>query len=89
LKTELEQQDIEAIAEKVIEKIKPMLSCKCEGHDNEEFDVPGLASYLGVSISWIYHNQKRLPVNKCTGKLRFSKKDIDRWKAQGNIPAIR
>ena len=89
MKSELEQQDIEAIAERVIERIKPLLSCKCERHDQEEFDVQGLASYLGVSVIWIYHNQQRLSVNKSTGKLRFKKKDIDRWKSEGNVPPIR
>ncbi len=91
MKTELEPQDIEAIAGKVIEKLRPLISSNGK-HDREDviFDVPGLAKYLHVSRKWIYERTqfKEIPHQKVKGLLRFRKKDIDKWLNSHNVPAI-
>lgn len=91
MKTELEPQDIEAIAQRVIELLKPLLSNNGK-HDAEDvvFSVPALADYLKVSSKWIYERThlKEIPYLKVNGLLRFRKKDIDKWLNSYHIPAV-
>ncbi len=91
MKTELEPQDIEVIADKIIEKLKPILSNNGK-HDAEDiiFNVPALAEYLKVSTKWIYDRTqfKEIPHTKVKGLLRFRKKDIDKWLHSYNVPAV-
>ena len=82
MKTELEQKDIQAIAHKVVEMIKPLLDCN--GKDKSDdviFDVPGLAKYLQVDESWAYKqvSLKTIPYFKAGKYTRFRKTAIDRW----------
>lgn len=90
MKTELELQEIEAIADKVIEKLKPIIDSGGKYEDDIIFDVEGLADYLRVSKAWIYERThlKEIPHLKIDGQLRFRKKDIDKWLSSYNIPAI-
>ncbi|OGW56025.1 MAG: hypothetical protein A2Y81_00790 [Nitrospirae bacterium RBG_13_43_8] len=90
MKTELEPQDIEAIAQRVLELLKPHLSNNANPEDNVIFDVPGLSKYLNVSHKWIYERTqfKEMPYLKVKGLLRFRKKDINKWLASHNVPAI-
>jgi hypothetical protein len=69
LKTELENQDIEAIAQRVSELLKPMLSYNSKCKDDEIFDPENLAEYLKVDLSWVYKqvSLKTIPYFK-TGK---------------------
>lgn len=82
MKIEIESQDIEAIAQRVTELIRPILLNA--GHNEEKdriFDVKGLSEYLHVDPSWIYKqvSLRAIPFFK-TGKYsRFRKKDIDKW----------
>lgn len=87
MKITLDPEDIEAIADKVLEKIKPLLT----GQDKEEdtlFDVKGLCSYLHVSEKWVYERThlKEIPHLKINGLLRFRKSAIDRWLNSYNVP---
>jgi excisionase family DNA binding protein len=91
MKTELEQADIEAIAQRVIELLKPLIS----GNGRQEtedgiLDVKGLCDYLHVSVKWIYERThlKEIPHLKVNGLLRFRKKDIDKWLNSFNVPAL-
>lgn len=82
MKSELEEKDIEAIAEKVAEKLRPVLCGK--GKDAAEdtiFDVPGLADYLKVDPSWVYKQVsfKAIPHFKNGKYTRFRKSAIDKW----------
>lgn len=91
MRTELEQEDIQAIAQAVIDQLKPIISCN--GNYKEEdviFDVQRLAKYLNVSHKWIYERTqfKEIPYQKVKGLLRFRKKDIDRWLNSYNVPVI-
>lgn len=90
MKAELESQDIEAIAQRIAEILKPMLARNGKQETEETiFDVRGLAEYLKVSSKWIYERTclKEIPHIKIGGQLRFSKKDIDKWLQTSKIPA--
>ena len=91
MKTDLEQQDIEAIAQRVKEIFKPMLTSN--GNNKTEdtiFDVSRLAEHLGVSEAWIYErtHHKEVPYLKIKGHLRFRKKDIDKWLNSFSVPMV-
>ena len=82
MKLEIEQTDIEAIANRVAEILKPMLSSTAR-HDEKDalLDVAQLADYLNVSPSWIYDRirDNEIPHTKVGKYLRFRKRDIDKW----------
>ena len=90
MKTELETGDIESIAQRVVELLKPILYKDGKHEDDVIFDVRGLAEYLKVSTKWIYERTqfKEIPYQKIKGLLRFRKKDIDRWLNSHSVPAI-
>ncbi len=91
MKSELEPEDINAIAEKVSEKLKPMMS-RIEGHGEEDtiLDVEGLAEYLGVDTSWVYKQAslKKIPFFKVGKYIRFRKKKIDKWIEDGTVRPV-
>lgn len=76
MKTVLENQDIELIAQRVVEIIRPFLPK--EKTDDVIFSVEELAAYLRVSPKWVYDHKHELPHFKPGGLLRFRKKDIDK-----------
>ena len=82
---------IDEIANKLLEKLKPVLSKNDKSEDDIIFDVTGLSKYLGVTTKWIYEQThlKTIPYLKLSNKqLRFSKKEIDRWLDAHKIPAV-
>jgi excisionase family DNA binding protein len=82
VKFEIEKEDIEAIAQRVSEIIKPMLT-HAQGKDEPDtvFDVKAVAQYLKVKESWIYQgvHTNAIPFFKVGKYPRFRKKQIDRW----------
>jgi excisionase family DNA binding protein len=79
MKSILDQEDVELIAHRVVEMIKPLLSnSHKEGRENVIFSVDELAEYLRVSAKWVYEHTYELPHFKLGGLLRFRKKEIDR-----------
>ncbi len=81
MKIELENNDIERIAERVVEQIAPLLRQKTKSNDNELLTVDELANYLKAKKSSIYdkvHN-KSIPFLKHGNSLRFRRKHIDLW----------
>ncbi|OPX95181.1 MAG: Helix-turn-helix domain protein [Syntrophorhabdus sp. PtaB.Bin006] len=92
MKTELEPEDIQTIAERVVELLKPYLSGKEERQTGDTiFDVPMLCDYLHVTPKWIHERThlKEIPHFKLSNKqLRFRKKDIDKWLESCKTPAI-
>lgn len=90
MKAELEPQDIEAIALRVAELLKPLLSGNGR-HEAEDtiFDVKGLCDYLHVSDKWVYERThlKEIPHLKVNGLLRFRKRNMDKWLLSFNVPA--
>jgi excisionase family DNA binding protein len=95
MKTELEERDIEAIAQRVSEIIKPMLThAQRQDEKDTVLDVKGLAEYLRVKESWVYQqiHAHSIPYFKVGKYPRFKKREIDRWmesKAVRPIPALR
>lgn len=78
----LQDEDVNQITERIFEKIKPLLVCKCAGKSEDViYDVQGLADYLKVSKKWIYERThlKEIPHYKKDGLLRFRKTHIDKW----------
>jgi len=90
MKTELETQEIEAIADKVVDKLKPIIGSGDKYQDDIIFDVKGLVDYLKVSKQWIYQRThlKEIPHLKIDGQLRFRKRDIDKWLKSFSVPAV-
>ncbi|MHA2131578.1 MAG: helix-turn-helix domain-containing protein [Promethearchaeota archaeon] len=89
MKAELEDLDIEIIAQRIVELLKPHLNTNCIT-DDVTFDVQGLSEYLKASKKWIYERThlKEIPHVKINGLLRFRKRHIERWLNQYNVPAI-
>ena len=82
MKFELEPQDIEEIAQRVITLLRPMLRENGEGSEKDTiFGVTGLAEYLHVDPSWVYKqvSLRAIPCFKAGKYPRFRKKDIDKW----------
>ena len=90
MRTELEQQDIEAIAQRVAEIITPVLARASKGKGEDTIlDVQGLADYLKVDSSWIYKQVQygSLPHTKMGKYLRFSRVTIDKHLERSTIQA--
>ena len=88
MKLELESEDIQAIAEKVVEMLRPYLSGTSRPED-AMLDKKGLAEYLHVDISWIDKQitNRAIPFFKAGKYTRFKRSRIDRWiETQGVDP---
>ena len=90
MKTELEHNDIELIAQQVANKLKPLLCKSPKQTDETVFDVKGLAQYLKVNESWVYNrvHLKSIPYFKCGKYPRFKKSAIDKWIEQETVQPI-
>jgi excisionase family DNA binding protein len=92
VKIELEETDIQTIADKVLDTLKPYLSrIGKEQPQYDILDVQGLCSYLKVAPKWVYEQThlKAIPHYKLTGKaLRFRRTEIDKWLANLKNPAL-
>jgi len=76
---------VEQIADKVIEKIKPMFSCNCK-HEDDILTIEQASKLLGKSKEQIYqwvnlskHGLKSFPYMKAGKSLRFSKNKLIDW----------
>ncbi|MCL0075097.1 helix-turn-helix domain-containing protein [Thermodesulfovibrionales bacterium] len=89
MKILLESEDREAIADLVVEKLRPMLNQRKQETDTI-FDVQGLTEYLKVTPHWIYKNThlNTIPFSKVGGKLFFRKNNIDKWLNFHSTPAV-
>ena len=91
MKAEFEAEEIELIAQRVTQLLKPILAGNGK-HETDDaiYDVPALAKYLNVSSKWIYERThlKEIPHLKVNGLLRFRKKEIDKWLNSYNVPAV-
>lgn len=81
MKTVLEPEDIEAIAQRVCDLLKPNILNLGKRSDDIIFDVPGLALHLKVDSSWIYKavQDNAIPHFKLGKYLRFKKAAIDSY----------
>ena len=91
MKFELDQEDIEAIAQRVAEILRPMFARNGRVEAEETiFDVATLAVYLKVDESWVYKqvSLKTIPYFKTGKYTRFRKSAIDKWTESGTIKPI-
>lgn len=91
MKTTLEPEDIQQIAEAVVKMISPLLSNN--GKEKSEdviLTVKTLAEFLEVSEQWVYErvHLKEIPFYKVGKFPRFKKSDIDKWLDALKTPAI-
>ena len=84
LRIEIDQADIEAIASRVIEQLRPLLQAWQE--PDELMDINQLCTLLKKSKGQIYqwvnaahHGLSDFPYLKVGKSLRFSKRDIMAW----------
>ncbi len=90
MKAELEQQDIEAIALRVVELLQPLMTAKAKCVDDKILDMTALAEYLKVNKSWIYKRTKQfeIPFIKKGKYCLFRKSDIDAWLNKDSIKPL-
>ena len=82
MKIELEDRDIDSIAQKVAENIKSHPTVHgSHGMDSPIMDVDGLAQYLKVGKQWVYDRVHRnaIPHYKLGKYPRFERVKIDEW----------
>jgi excisionase family DNA binding protein len=86
VKTELEDYDIEAIAERVAEKLMPKLSRKLK-EEEVILGVVELGKYLNRKATWIYKKvqAKTIPYFKSGKYDQFKKSEIDRWIQENSV----
>lgn len=92
MKSVLEPEDIQAIADAVAARLAPAVPVPAATGtaDEEIFDVPGLAGYLKVDKSWVYKQLqlKTIPHFHAGRYPRFYKVQIDRWTKENSTPAV-
>lgn len=70
----------DAVSERVLERLRPLLTNKDKGHDGDKiFTVATLAEYLGMEKDWVYSHIKEIPHHKVGRFPRFRKREIDKW----------
>jgi excisionase family DNA binding protein len=90
MKSTLEPEDIQTIADSIVHKLKPHFAIKPVQSDNL-MDIEELCAYLKVSKQWVYERThlKQIPYIKLSNKgLRFRKKDIDQWLESLKTPQV-
>lgn len=91
---ELEDKDIDRIAERIFEKQNSVLHSlkkqSVNSGNHSLFTVKTLAKYLGVSDQWVYERVqlKQIPYIKVGKHVRFKKADIDRWLESLKVPPM-
>lgn len=87
---EFEEKDIEIIAQRVVELLRPLLNNERHKEEDCIFDVKGLSEYLQVNPSWIYKqvSLKAIPYFKSGKYVRFKKSAIDKWIDRNTIRPI-
>jgi hypothetical protein len=84
---DIDPELVDEIADRVFQKLKPLLSKKQGEEEDVIFDVKELADYLGGTPKRTHF--KGIPFYKLRNKqLRFKKKDIDKWLEGVKSPAI-
>jgi excisionase family DNA binding protein len=89
LETHIPQEFIEAIAQEVFAKLKPLVAAKTRGEDDLPFNPEQLAAYLGVNKQWVYERVSlgEIPHTKMGRYLRFRKSAIEKWLDSKSVTA--
>lgn len=97
MKIQLEPQDIDAIAQRFVELLKPYLLEREERKvapaplkpKGDYMTIPQLAEYLQINkptiYNWIY--QRKIPYSKIGRRGRFKTKDIVQWSEERKVKA--
>lgn len=91
VKLSFESHDLDAIANRVLERVTPLINEKGTDNGNESiFTVESLSDYLQVSEQWVYERVqlKEIPYAKVGKFLRFKRKAIDKWLDEQTTPAV-
>ena len=90
MKFEIEPRDIESIAQRIAEIVRPLVLHQKENEKDVIFDVSGLAGYFHVNRGWVYKqvSLKAIPFFKAGKFPRFRKRDIDRWMESRSVRPI-
>jgi len=93
MKTELEQKDLEAIADRVAAVLKPVFAALIGKQAEKDclMNVQELAAYMRVSKQCLYKltQAKQIPyIKKGNRLLLFRKKEIDKWLDTYNVPML-
>ena len=97
MKIQLEFQDIDAIAQRFIEPLKPYLVVKEEPKvtlpppkpEGGDMTIAQVSEYLQISRHTIYNwiSQRRIPYSKVGGRVRFKREDIVQWSEGRKVKA--
>jgi hypothetical protein len=71
---------IDSVAERVLEKLRPLLVAVTRKEDETIFDVKGLAAYLSTTEQWVRDKARlgELPSFKSGKYWKFHKRQIDK-----------
>ena len=80
MKSLFEQNDLDAIADIVVERLKPILK-RQEIPDLRYLNREDAAKFLGVLPSWLENNDKNQGISrfKFKGKVQYSNHDLMAW----------
>ena len=89
MRAHLDDDDIQVIVKSITEALRPLLGSQRESSGEEILDVEELSAYLKVPQTWIYERThlKEIPYLKVGGKLRFRRREIEKWLKSFDIPA--
>ncbi len=82
MKIELEDNEIQRIADLIFHRLKPLTNNKNDSNNGDEWlSVAELSKYLKVTESWIYEktHKREIPFKKAGKFPRFRKSHIDLW----------
>lgn len=81
---------VQQIADKVIEKLLPVIVAKDKRGDDFILDVKGLAEYIKVDENWIYQRTRKheIPFIKKGKYCLFRKSTIDAWLNQDAVKPL-
>jgi len=84
------QELVEQIADRVIEKLKPLIVVKGKYDDDSILNVRALAEYVKVDENWIYQKTRKheIPFIKKGKYCLFRKSVIDAWLNQDAIKPL-
>jgi len=80
IQTTIPDELIDRIAERVIDKLRPLLVATSRKEDETIFDVKGLAAYLNTTEQWVRDKARagEIPCFKSGKYWKFHKRQIDR-----------
>lgn len=91
IKTTIPEEIISQLADRVVEKLRPVIASAGKSEPDEIMGVPEVASYLGMAKKWVYDQTaaKTIPHMKFGNILKFRRNEIDKWLATLKIPAVK